>query len=216
LVPQACRGIEKGEAGAFDEIAGIPVAGVAGWRCFIAVELSTEIAEGVRRVQKGFRERLAGVSWTRPEGIHLTLRFLGDVDPGRIEEIASKAEAGIKTIGPFSIGVKGCGGFPNPRNPRVIWIGVEDASGLLKQLQARVEQGMEELGFAGEGRGYTPHLTIGRLRSGKGKGEVGQAIEAMKGCDLGSMEVQEICLFRSQLKPTGAEYTKLKVIPLRG
>jgi 2'-5' RNA ligase len=189
---------------------------VAGWRSFFAVELSRGIAEGVRRIQAGLREHTTGVSWTRPEGIHLTLKFLGDVDPDRIEGIASKAEAGAWTIGPFSIGVRGCGGFPNPRNLRVIWIGVEEPSGLLKELQARVEQGMEELGFAREGRAYTPHLTIGRLRSGKGKGDVAQALEAMKACDLGTMEVRELCLFRSLLKPTGAEYTKLKVIPLTG
>ena len=187
---------------------------MAGWRTFIAVELSSEIAEGVRSVQKGLRERLAGVSWVRPEGIHLTLRFLGDVEPGRIEGIANKAEASVRGRGPFTIGIRGCGGFPNTRNPRVIWIGVDDPSSGLKELQVRVEQGMEEMGFAEEGRGYTPHLTIGRLRSGKGKGEAAQALEAMKGCDLGSMEVREVCLFRSQLKPQGADYTKLKVISL--
>jgi RNA 2',3'-cyclic 3'-phosphodiesterase len=187
---------------------------VAGWRSFIAVELSTEIAEGVRGIQAGLRDLTGGVSWVRPEGIHLTLKFLGEVDPERIEGIASAAEECIRGIGPFFIGIRGCGGFPNPRNPRVIWIGVDDPAGLLKEIQAKVEKGMEEMGFAREGRAYTPHLTIGRLRSGKGKGEVAQALEAMKECDLGTMEVREICLFRSQLKPTGAEYTKLKVIQL--
>jgi 2'-5' RNA ligase len=187
---------------------------VAGWRSFIAVELSTEIAEGVRRTQAGLRDCAKGVSWVRPEGIHLTLKFLGEVDPGRIEGIASTAEASVKGRGPFSIGIRGCGGFPNARHPRVIWIGVDDPGGELKELQAKVEQGMEERGFTREGRGYTPHLTIGRLRPGKGSGGVVQALEATKECDLGTMAVREICLFRSQLKPTGAEYTKLKVIPL--
>jgi 2'-5' RNA ligase len=188
---------------------------VTGWRCFIAVELSREIAEGVRKIQAGLRDRAEGVSWVRPEGIHLTLKFLGDVDPERIEGIAGKAEASVKASRPFSIAVRGCGGFPNPRHPRVIWIGLNDPSGALTELQAKVEQGMEEMGFSPEERRYTPHLTIGRLRTGKGKGRVTQALEAMQGCDLGTMEVQEICLFRSQLKPTGAEYTKLKVMPLK-
>ena len=187
---------------------------MAGWRSFIAVELSKDIAGGVRRIQEGLRDCTTGVSWVRPEGIHLTLKFLGDVDPGRVEGIASTIEASVKAIGSFFIGIRGCGGFPNPRNPRVIWIGVDDPGGELKELQAKVEQGMEEMGFAREGRTYTPHLTIGRLRSGKGKGDVAQALEATKECDLGTMAVREICLFRSQLKPTGAEYTKLKVIPL--
>jgi 2'-5' RNA ligase len=187
---------------------------VTGWRSFVAVELSTDIAEGVRRTQSGLRERTKDVRWVRPEGIHLTLQFLGDVDPDRIEGIADRAETSIKGIGPFTIGIRGCGGFPDAKYPRVIWIGVDDPSGALKELQAKVEQGMAEMGFTREERAYTPHLTIGRLRSGKGKGKVAQALEAMQGCDLGGMEVREICLFRSQLKPTGAEYTKLKVIPL--
>jgi 2'-5' RNA ligase len=187
---------------------------VTGWRCFIAVELSKEIAEGVRRIQAGLREHTEGVRWVRPEGIHLTLQFLGEVDPDRIEGIAATAQECVKAIEPFTIGVRGCGRFPNAKNPRVIWIGVDDPSGRLKELQAQVAQGMEERGFAPEERAYTPHLTIGRLRSGKGSRNVAQALEAMKACDLGIMEVREICLFRSQLKPTGAEYTKLKVIPL--
>jgi RNA 2',3'-cyclic 3'-phosphodiesterase len=189
---------------------------VAGWRSFFAVELSTEIAAGVRRIQGGLRERMLGVSWVRPEGIHLTLRFLGEVDPDRIEGIASKAEECVKGRGPFIIGIRGCGGFPNARHPRVIWIGVDDPSGELKGLQATVEKGMEEMGFTREERDYNPHLTIGRLRSGKSSTGVAQALEAMKEDNLGTMEVREICLFRSHLKPTGAEYTKLKVIPLSG
>jgi len=187
---------------------------VAGWRSFIAVELSAEIAAGVRRIQEGMRERAAGVSWVRPEGIHLTLKFLGEVDPDRIEGIVNKAEECVTGIKPFAIGIRGCGGFPHAKNARVIWIGVDDTSGELKELQARVEKGMEEMGFTKEDRGYTPHLTIGRLRSGKGSTGVAQALEDMKESDLGTMEVREICLFRSHLKPTGAEYTKLKVIPL--
>jgi 2'-5' RNA ligase len=188
---------------------------VTGWRCFIAVELSREIAEGVRKIQTGLRERAEGVSWVRPEGIHLTLKFLGDVDPDRIDKIAGRAETSVKASKPFSIAVRGCGGFPNARHPRVIWIGVDDPNGALTGLQAKVEQGMEEMGFAREERRYRPHLTIGRLRSGTGKGGVAEALEAMKECDLGTMEVREFCLFRSQLKPTGAEYTKLKVMPLK-
>jgi 2'-5' RNA ligase len=187
---------------------------MAGWRSFFAVELSKEITAGVRMIQGGLRERMVGVRWVRPEGIHLTLQFLGEVDPDRIEGIVSKAEKGTEAIGPFTIGIRGCGGFPNTKNPRVIWIGVDDPSGLLKKLQARVEEAMDGLGFAKEGRDYSPHLTLGRLHTGKGKGTVAQALDDIRESNLGTMEVREICLFRSHLKPTGAEYTKLKTIPL--
>jgi 2'-5' RNA ligase len=184
------------------------------WRLFFAVELSKEMQAGVRRIQQGFKEHAPGVRWVRPEGIHLTLRFLGDVAPERIEDICGRAARGVDTIPSFPIEVRGCGGFPSTKRPRVVWIGVEDPSGSLQAMQARVEAGMQELGFPRDEKGYNPHLTLGRLKSGKGQGMIAQAIEAQRGVDLGQMEVREVCLFRSQLKPTGAEYTKLKVITL--
>lgn len=187
---------------------------MAGWRSFCAVELSKEIAAGIRRIQEDLKERAGGVRWVRPEGIHLTLKFLGEVDPDRIEGIAHKMEEAVRETKLFTIGVRGGGAFPNARNPRVIWIGIDDPSGELKKVQARVEESMEEIGFTREGRAYTPHLTIGRLRSSKGKGAVGHALETIKAYDLGTMEVGEIILFRSHLKPTGAEYTKVKSVPL--
>jgi 2'-5' RNA ligase len=187
---------------------------VAGWRSFFAVELSAEIAVEVRKIQGALKERATGVRWVRPEGIHLTLKFLGEVEQDRIEAIVRKAEGAIQGVGPFTVGIRGGGGFPTVKNPRVIWIGVEDHSGMLKQLQTRIEAGMAELGFTQEKRGFTPHLTVGRLRSGKGSKTVAQAIDAIRTSDLGSLEVREIILFRSHLKPTGAEYTKLGSFPL--
>lgn len=187
---------------------------MAGWRSFFAVELSAEITAGVRRIQGALQGRATGVRWVRPEGIHLTLKFLGEVETDRIEAIVHKVEAVIQGASPFTVRIKGGGGFPTPKNPRVIWIGVEDQSGMLKDLQARVEAGMAELGFTREKRGYTPHLTVGRVRSGKGSKSVAQAINALRENDLGSMEVREVILFRSHLKPTGAEYTKLGSFPL--
>jgi 2'-5' RNA ligase len=188
---------------------------VASWRSFFAVELSAEIAKGVRSIQEALKERGRGVRWVRPEGIHLTLKFLGEVESDRIEAIEHKADKVIQGICPFTVEIKGGGGFPTVQNPRVIWIGVEDPSGMLKELQARVEAGMAELGFSQERRGYTPHLTVGRLRSGKGRKALAQALDAIKMSDLGKMEVQEVILFRSHLKPTGAEYTKLGSFPLK-
>jgi 2'-5' RNA ligase len=185
------------------------------WRLFFAVELSQEIQAGVRRIQQDLRQQTTGVRWVRPEGIHLTLRFLGEVAPERIEDIWSRVASGVQTIDPFTIGVRGCWGFPIAKKPRVIWIGIQDPNGSLKAMQAKVETGVVEFGFPREERGYNPHLTLGRLHPGKGQGMIAQAIEATRAADLGEMEVREVCLFRSQLKPTGAEYTKLKVIPLR-
>lgn len=185
-----------------------------GWRSFFAVELSKEIEGGISKIQEQLKRKAEGVRWVRPAGMHLTLKFLGEVDPDRIEEIVRKAGEAVEGVGPFTIRITGGGGFPNVKNPRVIWIGVEDQSGSLRQLQTRLETGLEELGFKREERNYTPHLTLGRVRSGKGKGAFTQALEDMGDSDLGTMEVREITLFRSELKPTGAEYTKLRTVPL--
>ncbi len=189
---------------------------MAGWRSFFAIELNKEIAEGIRKVQERLRGQVTGVRWVRPEGIHLTLKFLGEVDPDRIEEIVRTVEEGVEGLSPFTVRIRGGGGFPNVKNPRVIWIGVDDQGDSLRELQARVERGVEGLGFKREERVYTPHLTVGRLRSGKGTGA--GTLEALKDIgesDLGTMEVGAIVLFRSHLKPTGAEYTKLGSIPLQ-
>lgn len=186
---------------------------MAGWRSFFAVELSKEVEDGVSKIQERLKRKAEGVRWVRPAGIHLTLKFLGEVDPDRTEEIVRKAGEAVKGVGPFTLRITGGGGFPNVKNPRIIWIGVEDQSGLLRELQKRLETGLKELGFKREERNYAPHLTLGRVRSGQRKAAFTQALEDIGDSDLGTMEVREITLFRSELKPTGAEYTKLRTVP---
>ena len=183
-------------------------------RTFFAVELSKDVAKELKKVQENLRREIAGVRWVQPGGIHLTLKFLGEVNPDGIEEIVRKAEEAVKGLGPFTIQIRGGGGFPNAKNPRVIWIGVEDQDGQLRELQTRIEREMEKIGFKREERDYTPHLTLGRLRTGKRKDVIAQALKEIEHSELGIMGVQEIILFQSELKPTGAEYTKLRTIPL--
>jgi 2'-5' RNA ligase len=183
-------------------------------RTFLAVELSKDVAKELKKVQETLRGEIEGVRWVQPGGIHLTLKFLGEVKPDHIEEIVRKAEEAVNGMGPFTIQIRGGGGFPNAQNPRVIWIGVEDQDGQLRELQTRIEREMEKIGFTREVRDYTPHLTLGRLRTGKRKGAIVQALKDIEHSELGTMGVEELILFQSELKPTGAEYTKLRTIPL--
>jgi 2'-5' RNA ligase len=183
-------------------------------RTFLAVELSKEVAKELKKVQDKLKGEIGGVRWVQPGGVHLTLKFLGEVNPDRIEEIIRKAEEAVKGLGPFTVKVGGGGGFPNAQNPRVIWIGVEDQDGQLRELQTRIEREMAKIGFKREERDYTPHLTLGRLRTGKGKEAIVQALKDIEHSELGTMGVEELILFQSELKPTGAEYTKLRTIPL--
>jgi 2'-5' RNA ligase len=188
-------------------------------RLFVAIELPA----GLRRLLEERSDTLSSmmdaniVRWVRPDGIHLTLKFLGEVAGEKLDAV----KGALKTIGPrfspleYSVGGLGC--FPNTRRPRVIWIGVRERSGNLEALQAEIEQAFHALDFEKERRPFHPHLTLGRVRRGVRHVEsqaVANAIMRMEPVSLGDYRVEEICLYRSELKPTGAVYTKLLVVPL--
>jgi len=188
---------------------------VGGWRSFLAVELGKELAGRIHAIQGTLKAKMEGVRWVGSGGVHVTLKFLGEIDPNVVDQIAEKAQEAVQGITSFTISIGGGGAFPNSRNPRVLWIGVDDHHGLLTELQDRVERKLEALGFQRENREYRPHLTLGRVRSGTRKGVSAEAMQELQQSDVGTMEVKEITLFRSDLKPTGAEYTKLRTIPLQ-
>jgi 2'-5' RNA ligase len=183
-------------------------------RAFIAIDLPEHVRRELGRQIDRLREVMprSSVRWVRPDGIHLTLRFLGDTDPGRVPELAGELE-GVARIHPaFSITVGGLGCFPNLTRPRVLWVGVEEEVGVMKRLQAGVEAVCCRLGYKAEQRGFSPHLTLGRVRQG-GEAKVGEAfarvVEADGSRALGEAQVEEIVLFQSELRPDGAIYRRL-------
>ena len=190
-------------------------------RTFIAIELDETINAALTGLQRQLKAKApqGSVRWVRPEGIHLTLKFLGDVPVNRIEEIEralTQACAGFPAFS-FSVGELGC--FPNPRRPRVVWVGVQEESGTLAGLQKAIEDGMEKLGFAPEGRRFHAHLTLGRTQRRASSGDVrrlGQLISEADIGELGQMEVRAVSLMKSDLKPTGAVYTRLAAARLEG
>ena len=187
-------------------------------RTFIAIELSEEVRAGLTRLQEELKRRGEGVKWVRPEGIHLTLKFLGNVPADRIEEIAQAVRDACVGFSPFQISFAGLGCFPNLRRPRVIWVGVEGETETVARLQRAIEGNLAALGFPPEERGFSPHLTLGRVRKEVGSGErrrLGQLIEATAAGQLGGMMVEAINVMRSDLKPTGAVYTQLASIKLK-
>jgi len=187
-------------------------------RTFIAIELSEEVRAGLARLQEELRRRGEGVKWVRPEGVHLTLKFLGDVPADRIEEIAQAVREACVGFSPFQISFARLGCFPDLRRPRVVWVGVEGEVETLARLQKAIENNLDALGFPPEKRGFSPHLTLGRLRKEVGSGErrrLGQLIEATAAGQLGGMMVEAINVMRSDLKPTGAVYTQLASIKLK-
>ena len=188
-------------------------------RLFVAVEFPPALQILLRQ----HLERLTGcvpaglVRWTRPENLHLTLKFLGDTAPGRVDEIAGMLTMAAQGSGSLALEVGGLGYFPSPRQPQVMWLGVREAEGKLAALQRRVEEGAAQLGYPPEERAFSPHLTLGRAAKTAGSAEKRQIAEALAGQDipaLGQVSIRHLILFRSELRPAGSVYTKLRTVTL--
>ncbi len=187
-------------------------------RAFIAIDLSEEILKSLAQVVAELKKRLGGapVRWTPSQNIHLTIKFLGDVSVANLDMLTKLLRAEAARQEPFELSVGGLGAFPSLRRPQVIWSGVE-APAELVTLQRGVETEMARLGYAPEGRPFSPHLTIGRVARNARSDEVrriGEVIEGFKVGFLGAARIQAVHLYRSDLKPDGAVYTRLFTAPL--
>jgi len=185
-------------------------------RSFIAIELPDEIRHALAEVQKHLRRDVAGVRWVEPGSIHLTLKFLGDIPAEQIQPIVAAAMGAVQDEPPVSLGVSGLGAFPNPRRPRVIWVGIEGDVARLGRLQARLEEALEPLGFPRDARAFRPHLTVGRVKEPRRPPDLTRALADVTVPRCNSFDVREILLYKSDLRPTGAIYTKLQHLPFAG
>ena len=180
-------------------------------RSFLAVELPPDMLSEIGKIQDRLRACRADVRWVRAERIHLTLKFFGNIEEEQIASISSVMEeiAGRKSS--FAVSVKGLGAFPSTRSPRVIWLGLDGWEENLSPLQVEIESKLEAMGFPPEDRPFRPHLTLGRVKSLKGKGDLVDLMERDRDVDLGSFTVDRLVLFRSDLRPTGPIYTPLTI-----
>jgi 2'-5' RNA ligase len=180
---------------------------VEGWRVFCAVDLPEE----VRSLAAGHAASLrrdhpeARASWERPEKLHVTLKFLGEVEPARVADLSRAAGRAASVAGPFELAVGGAGAFPPRGAPRVLWLGVTDTTGGLARLQACLEDECAALGFAREKRPFSPHLTIARLRDPRTSGPLAAA-HAAAGFPEAVFHVGELRVVRSLLGPSGSRY----------
>jgi 2'-5' RNA ligase len=184
-------------------------------RSFVAIPLERELLNRIEQFQRELRSLPADVKWVNIHSIHLTLKFLGDVDDTRIGELGGAIERAREGFTPWIVPVKEAGAFPSLRNPRVVWIGIQDQTGELAQLQGRMEKEFARLGFAEEGRPFSPHLTLGRVRSSRGKPELIRYLVDETSREFGEIAIAKVVLFRSELKPSGAVYTSLKEFTLQ-
>src|SRR5690242_10374153 len=129
-------------------------------RAFIAIDLPESVRAALAEVQHAVRDAARDARWTRPEGTHLTLKFLGQISDAQVQVVV-QALAKVERFEPFPIEVKGFGFFPGEKRPRVFWAGLE-APAALAELAARIERDLEKIGFAPENRPFAPHLTLAR------------------------------------------------------
>jgi 2'-5' RNA ligase len=184
-------------------------------RTFIAIELPGEILRLMKQVQAQLQAAApsGSVRWARVEGIHLTLKFLGQVPASQLDTITGAMAAAARTVAPFTLTLGGADCFPNLKHPRVVWIGVSEPTGRLNSLQRAVESAISPLGYPSEERGFQPHLTLGRATRDASPHDLrrlGEVVAAAEIGTLGQVAVSEIALIKSDLKPTGAEYTTLQ------
>jgi 2'-5' RNA ligase len=182
-------------------------------RTFIAVELTEEFKKKIEEVQTPLKRLGTDVSWVKPGNVHATLKFLGEVSEDKIEKVFGGAEKALEGIKGFKLSLKDLGCFPNMRKPRVVWIGVEKGKEELSIMAGKIEQEMENIGYPKENRGFSPHLTIGRVKSSKNIEKLAEQIKKTS-FQTEEIEIKEVVVMKSQLNPAGAVYTPLKKIPL--
>jgi 2'-5' RNA ligase len=183
-------------------------------RTFIAVSLPESVLQAMGQVQHTLGTLGRGIRWVRKEGIHLTLKFLGDVDRDDLEKIHIAMERATEATSPFVLYGQDTGVFPDFRRPRVIWIGLSGDLQVLFALQASVESQLKGLGFAEDKRPFKGHLTLGRVKGPLDANELRKALEGLAGFQTDAFTVQSVALFQSTLHPHGAIYTKLAEVAL--
>jgi 2'-5' RNA ligase len=179
-------------------------------RAFIAIELPESLRAALGQAQQAFRSACPEARWTRPDSIHLTLKFLGEISDAQVKQ----AMEGLARVSfePFSVEIKGFGFFPQKRRPHVFWAGVA-APPALGELAARVEGEMEKAGFLREQRVFTPHLTLARFEVPRPQPGLEAALARQEPTSLGSFTASEFFLFESKLSPQGAVHRKVLRFP---
>jgi 2'-5' RNA ligase len=187
-------------------------------RAFIAVELPFEIRQTVCAATSELRNEIGAlVRWVPIENMHLTLKFLGDVSPANVDMLSQMLRAEMDLFNCFDLRLNGLSSFPNLKRPRVLYVGLQ-APAALEALQRGIESASSRLGYGSEERGFSPHLTIGRVKQNVTATEqqaIRHALEKTKIDSLGIARVNSVELFKSDLKPTGSVYTRLYSASLR-
>lgn len=180
-------------------------------RAFIAVDLVTPEVQGALGEISGISSALRTVA---PENLHLTLKFLGEIQEGRIDDVHRAMEDSLAPFAPFEVSLHGVGVFPGMNYIKVVWVGIDEGREQLIGMQKTLDDALSDIGFKKEKRGFHPHLTLARMKGYQGKEEVKGFVEARKDEDYGLVKVSKVELIRSVLTPQGPIYSTLKEVSL--
>lgn len=180
-------------------------------RAFLAIPLTRPLQESISVLQSELRHGIPEARWTHAENLHLTLHFFGDIDQETLEKIKVSVLSVKRCHRPFLVELKGLGAFPDPRRPRVIWLGLEPRE-QLNQLHRVTRSLLRQVGVATESRPFAPHLTIGRLR--QRRPDLTKLFSTIGPCSIGQLKIDRVVLYESRLHPGGAEHLPLLTVKL--
>ena len=175
-------------------------------RTFIAVEVSPAIRTRLVAMQREFASTAQEVKWVEEENLHVTLKFLGQVDEREVHTVCRLVQEAVAGQAPFDMTVAGIGAFPNAKRPRVIWAGVTAGGPELIRIHADLERALRAQGYPREDRPYTPHITLGRIRQIQPNAQLATELEQHQGWDGGQTVVRELLVMASQLSSDGPHY----------
>ena len=179
-------------------------------RAFLAIEPPEDILQSLSRLQEKLKREIGGrISWTKPQGQHLTLKFFGDISAEDVNHICTAVKNRIASGSSLNLKIEKLGVFPDARRPRVLWCGVTGDGEKLSVLQKKLEADFEGIGFPAENRPFRLHLTLGRIKEPHGLTGISEALTKHNAFAAGKFECKELILFQSKLLPQGAVYTKL-------
>lgn len=190
-------------------------------RAFVAILLDPDLQRALTSLERQLQDEHAAqfVRWVAPENIHLTLKFLGNVERARVAALADALARAAAEFAPFTLTARGLGSFPNTRRPNNIWVGLEGDVAIATQLAQRIEDECATLGFPREKHGFAPHLTLGRVKrhvSPRDRAAVGALVEHFPATTFGTIRVTAVHLMQSDLYPSGPIYSPLRQITLAG
>lgn len=186
-------------------------------RAFLAIEPSEDILQAVSNLQEKLKFEITGkISWTRPQGNHITLKFFGNIDKDDIKNICAVVEKQVVLVPTLSLTIEKMGVFPDARRPRVLWLGATGDVEKLAALQIRMEGDFEGIGIPRENHHFRTHLTLGRIKIPREVTGISEMLNKYSAFTVGEFSCRELILFQSKLMPQGAIYTKLEKFSFSG